>query len=76
MDSTPVLETLINRDVAVDGGQSASGTGALPLPSADRGLVLTQMNDNVDEGSPSAEPKALPILQPLRRLRHKTTPVS
>ena len=73
MDSRPFLEMLISGDIAVDGGQSVSETGALLLPSADHGSVLTKTGDNVDRGRPSAEPNEPPTLQPLRRLRHKTT---
>ena len=76
MDSTPFLEMLISGDVAVDGGQTVSETGALLLPSADHGLVLTKMGDNVDEGRPSVEPNEPPFLQPVRRLRCKTTVVT
>ena len=73
MDYAPFLQTLISQRVAVDGGQSASGTGALLLPCGDSGSVLTQVNDNGNGGGLSAEPKARPASPPQRRLRRKTT---
>ena len=57
MESIFIPEMLISGDDVVNSGQSVFEAGALRLPSADLGLVITKMGDNVGEARPSAESK-------------------